>query len=75
MTEKSVQTHLKSHKKTADKGRDTKERLVRAFMTLRALPSSQHTRPMGHKSAWPDMIRPAKKRRYLTPWQFEVMSK
>lgn len=33
------------------------QRLEKAIMTLRALPHSAHTKPMGHKSAWPDMIR------------------
>ena len=34
-----------------------KERLEKAMMTLHALPHGAHTKPMGHKSAWPDMIR------------------
>jgi len=38
-----------------------KERLEKAMMTLHALPHSAHTKPMGHKSAWPDMIRQAKR--------------
>ena len=38
-----------------------KERLEKAIMTLHALPHNVHTKPIGHKSAWPDMIRQAKK--------------
>lgn len=38
-----------------------KERLEKAMMTLQALPYSAHTKPLGHKSAWPDMIRQAKR--------------
>ena len=38
-----------------------KERLEKAIMTLHALPHGAHTKPLGHKSAWPDMIRQAKR--------------
>ena len=62
MTPESAQTYPKSEKNTtSSEARDIQERLKRAFMTLRALPSSAHMTPMGHKSAWPDMIRPAKR--------------
>ena len=62
MAPESAQTPPKSERNTtSSEARDIQERLRRAFMTLRALPSSAHTTPMGHKSAWPDMIRPAKR--------------
>ena len=38
-----------------------KERLEKAIMTLHALPHGAHTKPLGHKSAWPDIIRQAKR--------------
>ena len=38
-----------------------KETLSRAARTLAALPVTSRTSPMGHKSAWPEMIRPSKK--------------
>ena len=38
-----------------------KERLIRAALTLQALPHDPYTRPQGFLTSWPDMIRSSKK--------------
>ena len=40
---------------------ELKQRLEKAMITLQQLPQSAHTKPMGYKTAWPDMIRPSKR--------------
>ncbi len=49
-----------------------KGRVEKAFMTLQALPTSERARPMGPKSAWPEMMRQAKRGAILHrgPMQF-----
>ena len=37
-----------------------KHKLEKAALTLRAMPKTSKTAPMGHKSTWPDMIRKTK---------------
>ena len=39
----------------------TKERLIRAALTLRAMPHDPRNRPQGFLTSWPDMIRKSKK--------------
>lgn len=43
------------------KHQDLQDRVARALQTLQALPESAHTRPMGHRTAWPEMIRRTKR--------------
>ena len=40
---------------------ELKQRLEKAMITLQQLPQSAHTKPIGYKTAWPDMIRPTKR--------------
>ena len=40
---------------------ELKQRLEKAMITLQQLPQSAHRKPIGYKTAWPDMIRPTKR--------------
>ena len=37
-----------------------REKLIRAALTLKALPPDPHNKPQGYLTSWPDMIRTAK---------------
>ena len=41
--------------------KDMKARLAQAAQTLHHLPQTSRSKPMGHKSTWPDMVRKSKK--------------
>ena len=43
------------------KHEELKARLAKAVVTLHNLPQSAHLRPMGYKTAWPEMMRKTKR--------------